>query len=74
MKKTLAWTMTADTAMEFFKRCHEKGANTELERMKILAELAKEGKMTSVVASDLTKDQYINQKAKHFKVLKVGKK
>lgn len=69
----LAWTMTADIAMEFFKRCQERGANTEPERVEILAELAKEGKMQSVVATNKTKEEYIEDKAKHFKVLKIGK-
>lgn len=72
--KTVAWTMTADTAMEFFKRCHERGATTEKERVKILIELTKEGKMNSVVASKKTKEEYIKDKARHFQVLKVEKK
>lgn len=74
MKKTVAWTMTADTAMEFFKRCHKRGANTEPERVKILIELAQEGQMKSVVATSKTKDEYMADKARHFKVLKVGGK
>lgn len=71
--KTVAWTMTADTAMEFFKRCHERGANTEPERVKILIELAREGQMKSVVATKKTKEEYIKDKARHFKVLRAGK-
>lgn len=73
MKKTIAWTMTSETAMEFFKRCQARGADTEQERIKILMELAQEGQMTSVVATGKTKDEYIKDKAKHFKILKVGK-
>lgn len=72
--KHLAWTMTPDTAMEFFQRCQERGAKTEVERVKILGELLKEGKMTSVVATNKTKDEYIRDKAKHFNILKVGRK
>jgi hypothetical protein len=72
--KTVAWTMTADTAMEFFKRCEERGATTEPERVKILVELAQEGQMNSVVVTNKTRDEYIKEKAKHFRVLKVGKK
>lgn len=71
---TIAWTMTADVAMEFFKRCHERKAESEKERMVILAELAKEGQMTGVTVSKKSKDEYIAEKAKHFKVLKVEKK
>lgn len=72
--KTVAWTMTADVAMEFFKRCHERGANTEPERVKILAELAKEGQMTNVVATNKTREEYIADKAEHFNILDVRKK
>lgn len=72
--KTIAWTMTAATAMEFFRRCQERGAKTEPERANILAELAEEGKMKSVVLTSKTKEEYIADKAKHFNVLKVEKK
>lgn len=73
MKKTVAWTMTADTAMEFFKRCHEQGANTQEERVQILIKLAQEGQMKSVVATSKTKEEYIADKARHFRILKVEK-
>lgn len=71
--KTIAWTMTSDTAMEFFKRCMERKAETESERAAILEELAKEGRMSNVSMSNKTKEEYIKDKAKHFKILKVGK-
>lgn len=71
--KTIAWTMTSDTAMEFFKRCMERKAETEPERAVILEELAKEGRMTNVSMSNKTKEEYIQDKAKHYKILKVGK-
>lgn len=71
--RTLAWTMTAETAMEFFKRCMDRKAETEQERGKILEELAKEGRMTSVVATKKTKEEYIKEKSKHYRILKVGK-
>lgn len=71
--KTVAWTMTADVAMEFFKRCHERGAVTEKDRVKILVELAQEGQMKSVVASKKTKEEFLKDKARHFRILKVEK-
>jgi len=71
---SIAWEMTVDTALEFYKRCVERNAETEEERMEILAELAKEGKMTSVTSSKNTKEEYIREKAKHFKILKITKK
>lgn len=73
MKKTVAWTMTAGTAMEFFRRCHERKANTEQERVKILIELSQEGQMKSVVATSKTKEEYIKDKSRHFKVLRIKK-
>lgn len=73
-KKTVAWTMTADTAMEFFKRCQERNAVTEEERVAILVELSKEGQMTSVTVTNKTREKYIEDKAKHFKILRVRKK
>jgi len=72
--KTIAWTMTVDTAMEFFKRCDERGANTEQERIAILVELAQEGQMQNVVATNKSRDEYIQEKAKHFKVLDASKR
>lgn len=72
--KSVAWTMTPDTAMEFFRRCSERGAKTEPERIKILIELAEEGRMSNVVVTSKTRDEYIKDKAKHFNILKVEKK
>ena len=74
MKKTVAWTMTADTAMEFYKRCMDRNANTEEEKVKILVELAEEGKMDHVVATDKTKEEYIAHKAKHYNIIEARKK
>jgi len=71
--KNIAWTMSVDTAMEFWKRCIERKADTEKERIKILAELAEEGRMQNVVATNKTKEEYIQDKAKHFKLLRIDK-
>lgn len=71
--KNIAWTMTVDTALEFFHRCQERNANTEEERVKILVELAQEGKMGSVTATNKTREEYITDKAKHFKILRIKK-
>lgn len=72
--KHIAWTMSVDTALEFYKRCRERNATTEKEKVEILTELAQEGRMTSVTATDKTRDEYIADKAKHFKILKIEKK
>lgn len=71
--KSIAWIMPPETAAEFFLRCHERNANTEPERVAILMELAKEGKTTSVTATKKSKDEYIADKAKHFRILKIKK-
>lgn len=71
--KTVAWTMSVDTALEFFTRCQQRGAETEAERLEILVELASEGAIENVVATSKTKEEFIEDKAKHFKVLKIDK-
>lgn len=71
--KTLVWTMDVDTALEFYRRCIERNAETEDERLKILTDLAEEGRMKSVVATSKTKEEYIQDKAKHFRVLRIKK-
>lgn len=68
---TLQWEMSQDTALEFFKRCGDRSAKTEDERIAILFELAEEGKMTSVSQTSRTKEEIIKDKAKHFNVLHV---
>lgn len=60
--------------MEFFKRCMDRGVTTDKEKAAILLELAQEGKMLSVTATNKTKEEYITDKAKHFKILKIEKK
>jgi|GEM_PF-4538690 len=70
----LVWQMSVDTALEFYKRCIAQNAETEGEKTAILAQLAREGKMDSVVATSKTKEGFIKDKAKHFKILKIGRK
>lgn len=72
--KNIAWTMNVDTALEFYKRCIERNAKTEREKVAILTELAQEGRMASVVATNKTREEYVEDKAKHFRVLKITKK
>lgn len=71
--KNIAWVAYADTWMEFFKRCMDRKAETEEERVKILIELAQEGRMKSVTATNKTKEEYIRDKAKHFRVMRIKK-
>ncbi len=70
----LAWEMSVDTALEFYKRCIAQHTETEHEKIVILAQLAKEGKMTSITKTRKSKDDFIADKAKHFKILKIDKR
>lgn len=72
--KNIAWTMDVETAMEFYQRCIGRNAKTEEEKVAILAELSREGKMKSVVVTNKTRDEYIEDKAKHFKIMRIEKK
>ena len=68
---TIVWTMNADVALEFYERCAEREAHTEEQRLVILRELAEEGKMVSVMATERTKEQYVEDLNKNFNVLDV---
>lgn len=72
----IMWEMTLEVAQEFYRRCIERHAETEKEKTAILVELAKEGKMNSVMETKRTPDQVAADMAKNFgKVLYVkGKK
>lgn len=72
--KTGVFVMNVDTAMEFYQRCADRKAVTEKERSKILAELAKEGKMERAYQTGRSKDQVIKDLSREHKVLRVEKK
>lgn len=72
--KNIAWTMNVDTALEFYRRCIERGAKTEQEKVAILIKLVQEGKMTSVVVTKKTREEYVKDKARHFRILQIKKK
>lgn len=63
---TMIFEMTLDVAEEFYRRCVEKVAETEEERTDILIELAKEGRMNSVIHTERTQEQIIADAAKNF--------
>jgi hypothetical protein len=65
-KKTLMWTMTADVALGFYKRCMERNATTPEEKYEILAELAQEGKITNIMATGRTPDEVAKDLSKNF--------
>ena len=65
-KKNLVWTMTADVALEFYQRCMEMGAETLRDKLDILVDLAKEGKIANVVETGRTLDEIARDSAKNF--------
>jgi len=70
-----AFEMDVAAAEEFFRRCEERQATTQNERVAILIEMAKEGKLRSIVQTKRTMEQYIEDTKKNFgKVLYVGPK
>lgn len=62
------FSMTPETAQEFFRRCAEKKAVTEKERAMILYELASEGKMLSVAETKRTEEEYVTDLQKNFQI------
>lgn len=67
----LAFEFTVDTALIFWQRVKERGADTVEEREEILLEMAREGLVTRVTKTNRTKEEYIKDLARHNKVLKV---
>jgi hypothetical protein len=61
-----AFRLTADSALLFFELCHELNANTEPERLQIMAEMIKLGKVEQVTYTTKTKEEYIKHLQKHF--------
>lgn len=61
-------------ALEFFRRAKERNANTLTERQAILLEMVREGLIERVVETKRTKEQVIQDMAKHYKVLHIKAK
>lgn len=61
-------------ALEFFKRVKARNANTLTERQAILLEMTREGFMERVVETKRTKEQVIQDMAKHHRVLHIKAK
>jgi hypothetical protein len=58
--------MSVDTALEFYTRCREQNAQTLEERNAILLELVEEGQIQSVMTTNRTKEQIVEDAAKHY--------
>ena len=74
VKKTLLFTMIPEIAVEFWERVNKENAQTEPERLKILMDLANEGKMNGVSVTGRSKEQVIQDYSKHFKTLYIKPK
>ncbi len=65
----LSFHMTADTAYEFYRRAKEHNAQTEDDRVNILLDMVAEGLINGVAETSRTKEEYIADLSKEFKVL-----
>jgi len=63
--------MSAETALTFYERCDEREAHTEEQRVKIITEMVEEGYNISISKTNRTKDQYVKDLAKEFKVMSI---
>lgn len=62
----LMFDLSVENAQEFFERCMKREANTLEERLEILREMAEEGKIKRIMATDRTPDQVAKDLSKHY--------
>jgi hypothetical protein len=62
----IQWIMNAETALIFYERKAALGAVTENECAAILLEMAKEGLIKSVIATERSKEEVIQDLAKNY--------
>lgn len=67
-EKNLIWEMDLNVLEEFYQRCIDKNAETEEDKIKVLTELATEGKMNRVVETARSKEQIVSDLKKNFNV------
>lgn len=65
----LVWKMSLEVAEKFWTLCKERNAQTEEERIAILIELIPE--MQSIQQTDRTKEQFLKDLAKNWKVAQI---
>lgn len=61
--------MSLDMAMIFYTLCEEFKLTTEKDRVALLNLMAKEKKLERVWETKRSKDQFIKDTAKHFKII-----
>ena len=68
----LAFEMSIDAAIEFYRRVELINAKTEVARTAILVAMAEEGLIKRAWETQRTKEQFIADLRKHSSVLEVG--
>ena len=69
-----AYSMSADAGYLFYSVCKLFDLDTEQQREALLELMSQKGFMTSVVETNMTKENYVEHLSKNFKVLKVEPK
>ena len=70
----IVFTMTPEIALEFWERVHAEHLISEEDRQKLLLKMSREGKMLGVSETKRTKEQYLMDMAKEFRILDVSAK
>lgn len=66
-----AFRLTVDNALLFFDLCQELNLKTEAERLLLMDEMIRFGKVEQVTETNKTKEEYVKHLAKCFKVMQV---
>jgi len=69
-----SFTMSPDIALEFYTEVKKRNLNTEKERLNLLIELTKQGKIKSISKTSRSKEELIKDLSKHFNVLYIKPK
>lgn len=72
-KLLYAFSMSIETAQEFYRRVQQYEALTEEDRNAILIQMVQEGLITDLTVTERSKEQYISDLAKNFRVLELKK-
>lgn len=65
-ESVLMFEMSVEVAQEFYQRVIDQNAQTREEKTQILIDLAKEGRINSVIETQRTPDQIAADMAKNF--------
>lgn len=71
---TTAFQITPEQGMLFFQICMELNLNTEEERTVLLHELAKHGQVERFWTTKRSKERFLTDLSRHFKILQLKPK